>query len=133
MYNVTGMCKSKRGFTLIELLVSIGVLAVLSAGVISLIGPSSRQYARDVRRQSDLNNIASALGMYRNENVGYPTTTQYTTENVLVVQNYISAIPVDPQNGSAYVYTPTCGASCRTFSICATMEKAGTPLCVSNP
>jgi prepilin-type N-terminal cleavage/methylation domain-containing protein len=143
MYNVVGMCKSNThfptGFTLIELIIAVGLMAILSAGVISLIGPGSRQYARDTDRRSDINTIAGALEMYRNDCSGYPGSTAALTPT------YMTTIPTDPRNGSAYTYTRATAVSVvcggvnvtvyRTFTLCANgMEKPpATPYCVYNP
>ncbi|OGD08876.1 hypothetical protein A2397_05935 [Candidatus Amesbacteria bacterium RIFOXYB1_FULL_44_23] len=129
------MFRNNKGFTLIELMVSLGVLAVISAALMSRIGPGPQQYARDTRRQSDLNTIASALALYRNDLGGYPLTT------ASLIPNYITApVPTDPRDGSAYTYTPgppgcagTNPPRCTTFTICDTMEKTGANVCVSNP
>jgi prepilin-type N-terminal cleavage/methylation domain-containing protein len=133
VYNVIGMRKSRiLGFTLIEMMITIGVVAVLSAGVMSLIGPSSRQSARDTRRQTDLQSIASALAMYRNDNGQYPTATG------LLEPNYISVVPPDPLAGSGrlYPYFPknasdnacdgTPSNRCVKFVLCAAGEKVTT-------
>jgi len=121
-----------------ELLISVSLIAILSAGVVTLVGNSSRKYARDVRRQSDLQNIASAAGMYRNENTSYPpcpgatATCNTTALTILTTGGYMSSIPADPVGGRIYLYHPTSlaggncdGAAtrCAKFIVCASSEK----------
>lgn len=66
---------NKQGFTLIELLVVIGVLAILTVGLIVAINPLAKiQDSRDVKRQVHLRSIANALDEYYLNNNQYPTT-----------------------------------------------------------
>ena len=54
-----------RGFTLIELLVTIGVLAVVAAGVIAAIDPLDKmKQGRDAKVQSDISSVATALNTF---------------------------------------------------------------------
>lgn len=140
MYNVIGMYKIRQGFTLMELMISIGLMAILSAGVISLIGPQPKRSARDNKRMADLQSIASALEMYRNDCSGYPGATGTLSPA------YMAVIPKDPKDSSAYTYTPatsisvTCNGAAvtvyKTFSVCSNkIETPGAtnPYCVTNP
>lgn len=139
-----------RGFTLVELLITIGIVAILSSMLYS-IGPSSRQFARDSRRKADLEQIRSALELYRNSNSTYPPCTVGTgctinTTNVpALTSSYISEIPTDPSGTSRlYGYRPfdsaggacdgTATDRCVTYSICSALEKvttvvSGSPAC----
>jgi prepilin-type N-terminal cleavage/methylation domain-containing protein len=130
MYNVIGMFRNKPGFTLIEMVITIGLVAILSAGVMSLIGPQPQRTARDTRRKADLNTIASAFEMYRNDCSAYPAS--YPAG---LPVTYLASPPKDPKTNADYVYAggsctvnTSCGANlCKTFSIKATLEDAGTP------
>ena len=122
MYNVIGMWVIKKGFTLIELLVTIGVLSVLAAAIISLTGPGPRQYARDTKRKADLEQIRSALELYRNSNTSYiVSTTGAPVPTILptLVPSYIQSLPPDPTSGRQYYYSGTA----TTYNLCASLEK----------
>lgn len=139
MYNVIGMWRIDlpKGFSLIELVISIGIMAILSAGVVSLLGKGPQQSSRDSRRLTDLASIAGALEIYRNDNGRYPVL------HTALVTNYISSIPLDPKSSSGriYRYMPKDASGgdctglerCVKFYICAAGEKtttaaAGCPL-----
>jgi len=52
----------KKGFTLIELLVTIGILAVVAAGVVALINPLEKnRQAQDAKVFSDIGQMAGAV------------------------------------------------------------------------
>ncbi|MEK9200744.1 MAG: prepilin-type N-terminal cleavage/methylation domain-containing protein [Patescibacteria group bacterium] len=134
------MWKNNRyGFTLIEILISIALIAVLSAGVISLIGRGPQQYSRDSRRKADLLAVQSAVELYRNDNGTYPAcngsaaTCNLVNVSNLVSGGYINSLPVDPMAGSRiYRYTPknasgaacagTVANRCATYTLCASGE-----------
>lgn len=139
-YNVDGMWGIREsGFTLIEILISVALIAVLSAGIISLIGRGPQEYSRDSRRKADLLSVQSAVELFRNDNGTYPAcagsaaTCNLTNVSNLVSGGYISSLPADPLGGSRiYRYTPknsTGGACagttlnrCATYTLCASGE-----------
>jgi general secretion pathway protein G len=87
----------RRGFTLIELLVTIAIISVLSGiGLAAFIGAQKK--ARDGRRQADLEQIRSALELYRsNEGNGlYPGSLG------LLTADYLSPLSTDPKSGDFY-------------------------------
>jgi type IV pilus assembly protein PilA len=104
---------NQKGFTLIELLVVIGIITILTAGVLIAVNPA-RQFAsaRDAGRRSDMISITNAIYQYSVEHNGlFPpsittTPTHIGTNGGLVnlatdlVPIYISAMPKDPSTGT---------------------------------
>jgi len=68
--------RSRRGFTLVELLVVIAIIGILATMVVISVN-SVRQQARDAKRISDLNTVASALQAYYADNHAYPNPAGY--------------------------------------------------------
>jgi general secretion pathway protein G len=119
----------KKGFTLIEILVAVTIIAVLSIiGVASYISVSKR--SRDVKRKSDLEQVRSALEMYRADNGFYPSSAGgFVTLSALdngsgsgpLVSKYMPSIPVDPQTKSGNTvqyYYSAIGVSAPYYSYC---------------
>ncbi len=94
----------KKGFTLIELLVVIAIIGILSAvGLTSYRSANAK--ARDSRRQADVQQLRSALEMYKTDSATgrYPTTGQWA--NGTVLNSYLSGQTiVDPQTKQGYEY-----------------------------
>ena len=134
-----------KGFTLVELIITVGLVALLSVGVVSLLGRGQQQYGRDARRQADLNSMASALEVYRTDNGSYPGTVGWIP--TMMAGGYLRVGPTDPAGGGrAYAYSAyyfdtsgnpqNCNVAptrCPSFALCAAGEKAtgGTPTPVS--
>lgn len=109
----------RQGFTLIELLISIAIIAILTAiGIVSYTSINKR--SRDAKRMGDLEQIRSALEMYRSDYGFYPAPADNISDfgpvsnlsPILVnptppASEYMPAIPKDPQadqGGSDYEY-----------------------------
>ncbi len=108
---------NQKGFTLIEILVVIGIIAILAAVIIIAINPA-RQFAqaRNSQRTSNVNSLINAVGQYMADNKGnlscFATAgldaadkeVSSTALNIrsCIVPNYMSEIPVDPKDGTAY-------------------------------
>jgi general secretion pathway protein G len=110
----TSRNKPFNGFTLIELLVVISLIGILaSLLIVSLQG--SRASARDGRRKADLEQIRTALEMYRRDSGSYPATTGS-------MATYLPQVPVDPLSPPSspipYPYTPGSGG----YVLCALLE-----------
>ncbi len=135
--------KNTSGFTLIEIIISMGVVMLLSAGIISLIGRGPQEFARDGRRQADILSVQSAIELFRNDNATYPPCTGAAAScdlvNVptLVSGGYMTTLPADPLGGGRiYRYTPkNSGGSpcsgvpanrCVTYTLCASGENTTT-------
>ena len=118
---LTSTGKSARGFTLIELLVVIAIIGILSSVVLASLN-SARQKGRDARRVSDLKQLQLALELYYDANAssGYPAAISGTT---LTSPGYISVLPSDPGDGTAYGYTQT--GSGTGYCLGALMETTG--------
>ena len=104
--------RNEFGFTLIELLIVIGIIGILTA--ISTIAYSSvTKNSRDQRRKVDIEQVRSALEMYRSNQVNgnYPSNSEYytqltpTTYISLLEPNYIAKLPSDPGTKLVTTYT----------------------------
>lgn len=106
--------KKNNAFSLIELLVSISII-----GIIITIGLSSystiNKKTHDTKRKSDIEQLRSALEMYRTENKFYPTggcvsqSCQAVDLSALAADllPYMSALPTDPNSSQTYWYKAT--------------------------
>ena len=107
----------KKGFTLVELLVVIAIIALLSTlSVVAL--NSARAKSRDARRLSDIKQIRTALDMYFDSNMKYPTGTSATlgTSSYACLTSagwatsgcsgiiFMQKVPSDPQSPRVYQY-----------------------------
>jgi len=128
------------GFTLIELLVSVTMIAVLTViGVVSYSSVNKR--SRDVKRRSDLEQIRSALEMYRSDYGYYPSVgapdwtsadsldTHVSFPQLGLVSVYMPAIPEDPQRESRsytyyYIATSQSGDDYYGYCVCTNLETA---------
>ncbi len=98
----------KGGFTLIEVLVATTIIAVLAAVAVSSY-TSVNKRSRDSKRKSDVEQIRSALEMYRSDNGFYPPVDTTGFGNVsdlsgYLVSSYLPAIPSDPKSTQTYYY-----------------------------
>lgn len=132
------LLKSDKGFTLIELIVVIAVLATLLVMVIIVLNPKVQfNKARDSRRKSDLNNIAKALVMYKNDFSVYPPddgngNISACSPSITLVwgtdafkcseMTYMKFLPQDPKEGEATYKYKRMGTSGYDFCLWATLE-----------
>jgi general secretion pathway protein G len=130
------MKTSRNGFTLLELLVTVTIIAVLTViGVVSYSSVNKR--SRDVKRKSDLEQIRSALEMYRADNAEYPSkgsgswtvahgTTQAPGLEDDLVPAYAPTIPNDPNQDDAYRYIGIQTNNVySSYCVCAWLETIG--------
>lgn len=131
-----------RGFSLIELLVAVTIIAILSAvGMANF--QTAAQKARDSRRQSEIEQIRSAVELYRSDEGSYPANglleecgKDVSLENA-GGNVYLQEIPCDPKDGNPYLYN----ATGLTYVIHASFETKGNDCtdlddynyCVKNP
>lgn len=103
--------KKNQAFTLIEVLVAATIIAVLtSIGVVSY--QRANRHSRNSRRKSDLEQIRSALEMYRADEDEYPSFGCTAVSNSLIPADYMADIPTDPKTGNAYQYKETANGYC---------------------
>lgn len=121
----------KKGFTLIELLVVVSLIGVLSTLVIANLN-SARERARDAQRKSDLRNIQTALRLYYNDNMGYPTTAGFPAWGAAWTTTdatYMNLLPADPLSpAQEYNYTST---DSDDYTLYACLENKSDDKCVT--
>ena len=119
--------RSRSGFTLIELLITITIIAILSAiGLVSYI--TFVKNSRDVKRQSDLKFIQSALEQYHADQKYYPYQLSSLSSGT---KTYLTNIPTDPSGSTTeYQYSPSgtnCAATtpqnCTSYCLYAKMDQ----------
>lgn len=121
----------EKGFTLLEMIIVIGIIAIIAAAIVVLLG-SARASARDVKRISDIKQIMLALDIYFEDREEYPGPASsygesetncagYDVSSIdtdgdgkafiepLVLMGYLQVVPSDPKNealcdGFAYRY-----------------------------
>ncbi|MBI2616828.1 prepilin-type N-terminal cleavage/methylation domain-containing protein [Candidatus Gottesmanbacteria bacterium] len=107
---------SDSGFTLIELLVASTIIALLSTIGFTSFQALTRN-GRDALRKTDLEQVRSALEIYKSENGSYPTPT--VTCVPALPSSYIS-YPSDPKSPTyRYCYDWT---SALQYKLCAHLE-----------
>lgn len=108
------MWNKQSGFTYIELLIVIISLGILFSIAISSYS-NVRQRSLDQRRQSDMEEIRSALEQYRSVNTAYPTPagvqgmTFGTGSLTDGTSTYMEKIPQDPQHPVRQYHYTTSG------------------------
>jgi len=134
--------KLKIGFTLIELLVVISIIGILIA--LSGFGlQGARKSARDARRKADIEQMRSALELYKSDCGDYPPNSSFgggssltgdgTPSTTCPVTNvYMASRPDDPVSPQIYRYNQLTST---TYEICAALENSGgnVPCAGANP
>ena len=92
-----------KGFTLVELVVVIAIVGIL-AGLTLTASMSSRKVARDGKRKADLEQIRSALEIYRSDCKTYPASITFGSALMGCGNTYMDKIPNDPLSGYTYSY-----------------------------
>lgn len=112
----------KNGFTLIEVLVAVTIIAVLvSIGVVSYGSVNKR--SRDAKRKGDVEQLRSALEMYRSDNGYYPNAgsgswTDASSLSTTLVSMYLPGVPADPKSTQTYRYQATNFSSGNYYGYC---------------
>jgi type II secretion system protein G len=126
---------NQRGFTLLEVLVSATIIAVLTTiGVVAYSSVNKR--SRDVKRKSDLEQVRSALEMYRSDYGEYPDSgaeafqTLSHIQPALVDGGYLPTLPSDPDTNRNYrLKIFTANGMRSSYCICALIEGEGVVQC----
>lgn len=112
----------KKGFTLIEILVAVTIIAVLvSIGVVSYASVNKR--SRDTKRKGDVEQLRSALEMYRSDIGSYPNLgggswVDASGLSAVLVPTYLPVIPSDPKSTQVYRYKPTNSSGGNYYGYC---------------
>lgn len=114
--------KTIKGFTLIELLIAMTIAAILM-GLALVSYQGSKKAARDSKRKADLEQIRSAIEIYRSDCKQYPpgiTSAQPLTgcPGDTTQVTYINSVPQDP-GSCRYYYLRR---SLNSYILCASLE-----------
>lgn len=110
-----------KGFTLIELLVVFSLIGII-IGISLVAFASTRKVARDGKRKADLEQIRSALEMYRSDVGNYPPNSQFEFGGSLTHGQdiYMEEIPNDPLSPTySYVYDRI---NANSYKLCVFLE-----------
>ncbi len=119
--------KAQKGFTLIELLVVIAIIGVLATIVLVSLN-TARSKARDVRRASDMRQVALAMEIYYDNEDSYPGDANETgcddwaTIGTAMTGDEIGAMPSDPGNNA---YTAEVNTLKTDYVLRSQMENSG--------
>lgn len=115
----------------------LGLIGVLAAAFVVYINPAKQlSRARDGNRKSDLQQIRSALELYRADCGAYPTETSNVLPSTLsstctgstVV--YMQIVPTDPKTDGNYYYDTTATPGGYSMAVC--LENSDDPDRVTN-
>ena len=128
--------KKQFGFTLIEILVVATIMILLTMiGLVSYQSVGVK--ARNGKRAADVENVRSALVLYRTDNTGYPDSSSFGAMMADIAEYVSTDTFTDPKDTAPYVYTyePSgcSGGVCRSFEVCYHTEPNATEVCVRNP
>lgn len=116
----------KNGFTFIEILVVVAIIGLLS-GIGLTSYTTANKKARDGKRRADIEQIRSALEMYKADNSTYPASLND-------LASYISPLPSPPTAIETYEYSYLTNT---TYQICFDLEIADSscsnPCCKKQP
>jgi len=118
--------RRKFGFTLAELLIAVSIIAILALAGLSTMQNQTKR-ARDQRRAADLEQIRSALEMYRlaqpdRSYFALAGKTKFDVQDpdfVNALNNFIAIMPDDPLPANTYFYQRSTNS---TYNLCAYLE-----------
>lgn len=121
--------KSRQSFSLVEILVVVTIISLLAGIAASSYAQFIRQ-SRDAKRKTDIEQVRSAIEMYRNFNNVYPTGgaapgMEFGTGDITdATSTYLSKLPNDPRSAYTYYYEYISG---QDYRLCAYLEASGNP------
>lgn len=129
------------GFTLVELLIVIGVLGILTVGLLLTLDPVAQiQRGRDAKRKDDLSQLQRALELFYQDHGWYPksgTQAQGCLNQIYDSSckawgdawgNYMSKIPKEAATNRNYVYfapTPAPSGNPQYYYLYSSLERGG--------
>jgi general secretion pathway protein G len=122
------------GFTLIELIVVVAIIGILTATT-TFSYRATLVSSRDARRKADIENIRTALELYRSNNNIYPATASFSLDCASgggltdgAGNTYLSSKPRDPRcTSQTYYYTQL--SSGADYTLGAMLEAPDTSSC----
>ena len=125
----------QRGFTLIEIMVVVVIIGILGALVVPKLMDKPHQ-ARVTAVKSDIDNLKTALKMYKLENQRYPTTeqglkalvekpTSGPAANGWKAGGYVEKLPNDPWKNPYQYMAPGLHGEVDIFSMGADGQPGG--------
>lgn len=130
---VPDQCRPMSGFTLIEVMVVVVILGILGALIVPNI-ISRPDEAKVIAAQTDIQQIAAALNIYRLDNGVYPSTDQglqalveeptgFPEARNWNADGYLPKIPIDPWD-EPYLYIAE-GRKFEVYSYGADRQEGG--------
>lgn len=117
----------KNAFTLIELLVVISIIGII-IGMAFVAFQETKKSARDAQRKADLEDVRSALEVFKADCGHYPVSLPAagsslrgdgTSSACSSTNTYMYAIPKEPSASRLYYYGQLTSTS---FELCAALE-----------
>lgn len=117
----------KNAFTLIELLIVISIIGII-LGLAFVSFQETKKSARDTQRKADLEDVRSALEVYKADCGDYPSAIPTTGSSIKGDNSpsacssnntYMYTVPSDPSAGRSYYYRQITSTS---HELCAALE-----------
>lgn len=120
------------GFSLLEMLIVMAIMGIiLTISTVSYL--TIQQRGRDARRRTDIEQLRTALEIYRSQNGIYPSIAASNTwitaaplNNPLVTPGYMRSIPTDPNQNATFPYWYKSWNSWQNYCIAANFEQPST-------
>lgn len=126
---------SNKAFTLVELLLVVGLIGIISAGLLATLDPFTQiRKGRDAQRKSELATLARALETFHNDKNSYACFDNCGTWGIAsnlgakLAPTYTRSIPDDPASGKrcpGYLYSASSDG--RQYTIFTKLEHTKDP------